>query len=156
MYIRWDVREALVKCHDFACPALSKVGSISNCRNFVMILQISPSSCLLLALLLIYMFSMYMTLGSLLDRHAPLICDKIKKEPARWLSDTYRRAKSIRCQFEHMWRKNRSRLHKQIARATQLSTVTRLNTTAMSSMTTALTQRSYGRRYAMSLIGAAR
>ena len=43
-------------------------------------------------------------LGCLIDRHAPLICGGIKKEPAGWLSDTYRKAKSVRHQFEHMWR----------------------------------------------------
>ena len=59
--------------------------------------------------------------GCFIDRHAPLICGRIKKEPADWLSDTYLKAKSVRHQFEHMWRKDRSqlsraRLHTQIAR----------------------------------------
>ena len=59
-------------------------------------------------------------LGCLIDRHAPLNCGRIKKEPAGWLSDTYRKAKSVRRQFECMWRKDRSqlsrdRLRRQIA-----------------------------------------
>ena len=58
-------------------------------------------------------------LGGVLDRHAPLICQRDKKTPAGWLCDSYRRAKSIRHQFECMWRKDRSqlsrsRLHRQI------------------------------------------
>ena len=54
----------LVKCRlNFACPALAVFHTIrSTCRNFVIILQISPLSCLLLALPLIYMITMYMTL----------------------------------------------------------------------------------------------
>ena len=60
-------------------------------------------------------------LGCLIDRHAPLIYGRIKKEPAGWLIDTYRKVKSVRHQFEHMWRKDRSqlsrdRLHRQITR----------------------------------------
>ena len=44
----------------------------------------------------------------------------------RWLSDLYRMARSLRWQFEHMWRKhktqlNRSRLHKQIAWSNRLA-----------------------------------
>ena len=49
-------------------------------------------------------------LVGVLDRHAPLICRRAKKTPAGWLSDLYRRAKSIRRQFEHMWCKDRSQL----------------------------------------------
>ena len=49
-------------------------------------------------------------LGCLIDRHAPLICGKIKKEPAGWLSDTYCKAKSVRHQFEGVWCKDRSQL----------------------------------------------
>ena len=60
-------------------------------------------------------------LGCLINRHAPLICGRIKKEPAGWLSDTYHKAKSVRRQFESMWHKDRSqlsraRLRRQIAR----------------------------------------
>ena len=47
-------------------------------------------------------------LGCLIDRHAPLTCGRIKKEPAGWLLDTYRKAKSVRHQFERMWHKDRS------------------------------------------------
>ena len=49
-------------------------------------------------------------LGCLVDRHAPLICGRIKEEPAGWLLDTYHKAKSVRRQFECMWRKDRSQL----------------------------------------------
>ena len=49
-------------------------------------------------------------LGGVLDGHAPLICQRAKKTPAGWLSDSYHRAKSIRRQFERMWRKDRSQL----------------------------------------------
>ena len=64
-----------------------------------------------------YIFS---DLGGVLDRHAPLICRRAKKTPAGWLSDSYRRAKSIRHQFERMWPKDKSqlsrrRLRRQIA-----------------------------------------
>ena len=31
-------------------------------------------------------------LGVVLDRHAPSICQRAKKTPAGWLSDSYRRA----------------------------------------------------------------
>ena len=57
-------------------------------------------------------------LSNLLDKHA--------KEPAKWLSDTYKNAKSIRRQFECIWHKNktplnRAKLHKQIARCNSLA-----------------------------------
>ena len=50
-----------------------------------------------------------------------MICRRAQRIPAGWLSDSYRRAKSIRRQFESMWRKDRSqlsrsRLRRQIAR----------------------------------------
>ena len=48
-------------------------------------------------------------LGGVLDRHVPFICQRAKKT-AGWLSDSYRRTKSIRRQFEHMWHKDRSQL----------------------------------------------
>ena len=59
-------------------------------------------------------------LGGMLDRHAPLICQRAKKTPAGWVSNSYRRTKSIRHQFERMWRKDmsqmcRTRLCRQIA-----------------------------------------
>ena len=39
-------------------------------------------------------------LGHVLDRHAPLVSRMIKKDSADWMSDDYRRAKSLRRQFE--------------------------------------------------------
>ena len=64
-------------------------------------------------------------LGDVLDKHAPLISRLKKKDSADWLSDSYQRAKSLRCQFERTWRRtknplNRSRLHCQIARCNSL------------------------------------
>ena len=59
-------------------------------------------------------------LSHILDRHAPLVSRLKTKQHADWLSESYRLAKSLRCQFEHAWRKdksqyNRSRLRPQIA-----------------------------------------
>ena len=64
-------------------------------------------------------------LGNVLDRNAPLISRLIKKDSAAWMSDDYRRAKSLRCQFERSWCRaknplNRSRLCHQIARCNAL------------------------------------
>ena len=55
-----------------------------------------------------------------LDKHAPIISRMTKRQSDEWLSDSYRMARSLRRQFERMWRKhktqlNRSRLCKQIA-----------------------------------------
>ena len=102
---------ALVKRHlDFACPASPKVGSISYHRyhkirqkfrddlaNISIVL--SPASTAA------DLYDQYVhNLGCLLDGLAPLICGKIKKEPAGWC----------------MWHKDRSqlsrtRLYRQIA-----------------------------------------
>ena len=120
---------ALVKCHlDFECPAITKVDSISyrryhkiNMQSFCKDLSntsfvTSPAS------MAADLYDQYISdLGGVLDRHAPFIYRRAKKTPAGWLSDSYRRAKSIRCQFERMWHKDRSqlsrsRLHRQIAR----------------------------------------
>ena len=65
-------------------------------------------------------------LSNLLDKHAPEVTRCLAKEPAKWLSDTYKNAKSIRRQFERIWRKkktplNRAKLHKQIARCNSLA-----------------------------------
>ena len=65
-------------------------------------------------------------LSNLLDKHAPEVTRCLAKEPAKWLSDTYKNAKSIRRQFERIWRKNktplnRARLRKQIARCNSLA-----------------------------------
>ena len=59
-------------------------------------------------------------LSRILDRHAPLVSSLKTKQHADWLSESYRLAKSLRCQFECAWRKdksqyNRSRLWRQIA-----------------------------------------
>ena len=65
-------------------------------------------------------------LSNLLDKHASEVTRCLGKEPAKWLSDTYKNAKSIRRQFECIWRKkktplNRARLCKQIARCNSLA-----------------------------------
>ena len=65
-------------------------------------------------------------LSNLLDKHAPKVSRCLAKEPAKWLSDTYKNAKSIRRQFERIWCKkktplNRARLRKQIARCNSLA-----------------------------------
>ena len=56
-------------------------------------------------------------LSNLLDKHAPEVTRCLAKEPAKWISDTYKNAKSIRRQFERIWRKkktlNRAKLRKQ-------------------------------------------
>ena len=64
-------------------------------------------------------------LGHVVDRHAPLISRMIKKDSADWMSDDYRRAKSLKSQFERTWRRaknplNRSRLRRQIVRCNAL------------------------------------
>ena len=55
-----------------------------------------------------------------MDKHSPIISCMTKRQSDEWLSDSYRTARSLRWQFERMWRKhktqlNRSRLRKQIA-----------------------------------------
>ena len=60
------------------------------------------------------------------NKHAPEVTRCLAKEPAKWLSDPYKNAKSIRRQFECIWRKkktplNRARLRKQIARCNSLA-----------------------------------
>ena len=64
-------------------------------------------------------------LVDVLDKYAPLISRLKKKDSANWVSDSYRRAKSLRRQFERTWRRtknslNRSRLHHQIAQCNSL------------------------------------
>ena len=59
-------------------------------------------------------------LSRILDRHCPLVSSLKTKQHADWLSESYRLAKSLICQFEHAWQKdkiqyNRSRLRRQIA-----------------------------------------
>ena len=65
-------------------------------------------------------------LSNLLDKHAPEVTRCLANEPAKWISDTYKNAKSIQRQFEQIWRKkkiplNRAKLHKQIARCNSLA-----------------------------------
>ena len=112
-----DVRvEDLISDHalvnyflDFACPVLPKVSSISYHRYHKIDMQkfcddltnisfvLSPASTAA------DLYDQYVhDHGCLVDRHAPLICGRIKKEPAGWLSDTYCKVKSIKCQFECM------------------------------------------------------
>ena len=60
-----------------------------------------------------------------LDKHASLISRLKKKDSADWVSDSYRRAKSLRRQFERTWHRtknslNRSRLRRQIAQCNSL------------------------------------
>ena len=113
---------ALVKCHlDFACPVLPKVSGISYHRYHKIDMQMHGHISFVLspARTAADLYDQYVhDLGSLIDRHVPLICGRIKKESAGWLSDTYCKAKSVRCQFERMWckdRLSRTRLHRQIA-----------------------------------------
>ena len=94
---------ALMKCHlDFACPASPKVDSISYSRYHKINIQsfcedlantsfaTSPSSTAA------DLYDQYISdLGGVLERHAPLICQRANKTLAGWLSDSYRRAKSL-------------------------------------------------------------
>ena len=61
-----------------------------------------------------------------LNKHAPIISRKAKRQSDEWLSDSYRMARSLKRQFERMWRKhktqfNSSRLRKQIAWCSRLA-----------------------------------
>ena len=49
-------------------------------------------------------------LGDVLDRHTPLVSRLTKKDSAAWWSDSYWRAKSLRCQFEQTWRRSKNPL----------------------------------------------
>ena len=58
-------------------------------------------------------------LSHILDRHAPLVSSLKTKQRDDWLSESHRLSKSLRHQFEHAWRKdksqyNRSHLRRQI------------------------------------------
>ena len=154
---------ALMKGHlDFACPAIPKVDSISyrryhkiNMKSFCEDLA-NTSFVTSPAIMAADLYDQYIRdLGGVLDRHAPLICRRAKKTPAGWLSDSYRRAKSIRCQFERMWRKDRSqlsrsRLRRQISRCNAI--INRDKAEAPSLVITAMTQTSYGIHFVMSSI----
>ena len=64
-------------------------------------------------------------LVGVLDKHAPLISRLKKKDSADLVSNSYRRGKSLRRQFERTWRRtknplNRSQLHRQIAQCNSL------------------------------------
>ena len=61
-----------------------------------------------------------------LDKYTPIISRMAKRQSDEWLSESYRMARSLRRQFERMWRKhktlsNRSRLRKQIAWCNRLA-----------------------------------
>ena len=61
-----------------------------------------------------------------LDKHAPFISHMVKQQSDEWLSDSYRLARSLRWQFERLWRKhktqlNRLRLSKQITWCNRLA-----------------------------------
>ena len=43
-----------------------------------------------------------------LDKHAPIISHMTKRQSDEWLSDSYRMARSLRRQFERMWRKHKT------------------------------------------------
>ena len=73
------------------------------------------------------LYDQYMVgVTQVLDKHAPIISHMTKRQSDEWLSDSYRMARSLRRQFERIWRKhktqlNRSRLHKQIAWCNRLA-----------------------------------
>ena len=48
-----------------------------------------------------------------LDKHAPIISRMTKWQSYEWLSDSYRMARSLRRQFERMWRKHKTQLNSQ-------------------------------------------
>ena len=50
-------------------------------------------------------------LGNCLDRHAPLISRLTNKDSADCMSDDYRRAKSLRRQFERTWHRAKNPLN---------------------------------------------
>ena len=96
-------------------------------------------------------------LSRILDRLAPLVSSLKMKQHAYWLSEIYRLAKSLRCQFERAWCKdksqyNRSRLRHQIAWCNRLANRTRLSITGNLSPTTAMILRNYGGSYTKSYI----
>ena len=71
------------------------------------------------------LYEQYVHNVDVLDKHAPLISRLKKKDSADWVSDSYRRAKSLRPQFERTWCRtknslNGSRLRRQIARCNSL------------------------------------
>ena len=112
------VDHALIKCLlDFECLAIPKVNSISYHRDHKICMQ---SFCEDLANTSFVtspvstaadLHDQYICdFGGVLDGHALLICQRVKKIRAGRLSDSYPSAKSIRHQFECMWGKDRSQL----------------------------------------------
>ena len=73
------------------------------------------------------LYDQYMVdVTQVLDKHAPVISRMSKRLSDEWLSDSYRMARSLRWQFERMWRKhktqlNRSTFRKQIAGCNRLA-----------------------------------
>ena len=73
------------------------------------------------------LYDQYMVgVTQVLDQHAPIISHMTKRQSDKWLSDTFHMARSLRRQFELMWKKhktqlNRSRLQKQIACCNRLA-----------------------------------
>ena len=55
-------------------------------------------------------------LSHILDRHAPLVSSLKTKQHADWLSESYCHAKSLRRQFEHAWRKDKSQYNRSCLR----------------------------------------
>ena len=57
--------------------------------------------------------------------HAPLVSRLTRGDSSDWLSDSYRCAQSLRCQFERTWQRaknplNSSWLHREIAQCNAL------------------------------------
>ena len=108
-----------MKCDlDFAHPVIPKVDSISYHRyhNINIFCHVSCYH---------GYYDRYISgLGGVLDRHAPLICQRTKKIPAGWLSDSNCRAKSITHQFECVWHRDKSQLSRnRLCRQTALYTI---------------------------------
>ena len=122
------LHHAFLKCHlDFSCHAMSKVNSIFYCRYHKIKIQryceyLTDTSFVLSPVSMAAdLYDQYISdLGGVLDMQAQLICQRSKKTPAGWLSDSYCSAKCVRHQFEHIWHKyksqsSRSRFHRQTA-----------------------------------------
>ena len=99
-------------------------------------------------------------LSRILDRHAPLVSSLKTKQPADWLSESYRLAKSLRRQFERAWGKDKIiKVHTtgvvfgvKSPGAIVLLIGTRLSITGNLSLTTAMIPRNYGGSYTKSYI----
>ena len=89
-------------------------------------------------------------LSNLLDKHAPEVTRCLAKEPAKWLSDTYKNAKSIRRQFERIWRKKKLLLTVQscankLPGVIHLPIKTKPHITELLLMKTVMTLKNYGK-----------